>query len=147
MLLKSLCFQLVPDPLVKVYGPSNQTVSHSLTLECSVTTVRGITSRVDIVWSNNGVEIAKTIGASINSSTNNSVIYKDFYSISQLNTTEDGEVYQCEGIINTIPNLTSESSITLDLIGRYSTAYTVISLWKVKFTYLNLSTTINITVP
>ena len=69
------------------------------------------------MWSKDGIEIAKTIGASISSSTSNSVIYRDFYNILQVNTTEDGGVYQCEGIINTIPNLTSESSITLDVIG------------------------------
>ena len=40
---------LVPGPSVTINAPSNQTVGQSLTLESSITTVRGITSRVDIV--------------------------------------------------------------------------------------------------
>jgi len=42
-----------------VVAPNIQTVGQSLTLECSVTAVRGITSRVDIVWKNNDEVVEK----------------------------------------------------------------------------------------
>ena len=48
-------YVLVPPPTVLVTAPNNQTVGQSLSLQCEVTTVRGITSRVDIVWSSGTV--------------------------------------------------------------------------------------------
>ena len=84
-----------------------------------MTTVRGISSRVDIIWSSNGVEIKRIIGASISSSINSSILYKDFYNISLLTTAEESKAYQCEGVINATPNLTIESSILLDVTGKY----------------------------
>ena len=84
-----------------------------------MTTVRGISSRVDIIWSSNGVEIKKIIGASISSSINSSILYKDIYNISLLTTAEESKAYQCEGVINATPNLTTESSILLDVTGKY----------------------------
>ena len=47
-------FFSVPIPTVSVTALNTQTVGQSLTLQCEVTTVRGITSRVDIVWSSGG---------------------------------------------------------------------------------------------
>ena len=50
---------LVPTSTVSVTAPNTQTVGQSLTLQCEVTTVRGITSRVDIVWSSDGTVFEK----------------------------------------------------------------------------------------
>ena len=94
-----------------------QTVGESLSLECIVTTVRGISSSIDIIWTADDVEIKRTLGASISSLIGNSTLYRDFYNISLLTTAEEGIVYQCEGVINTTPNLTAESSTTLDVDG------------------------------
>ena len=85
-------------------------------MECVITTVRGISSSIDTIWKSDGVEIKRTFGASISSSTSSSILYRDFY-ISLLTTAEDGSVYQCEGVINTSPSLNAESSIILDVIG------------------------------
>lgn len=108
---------LVPSPSVMLKVSDLQTVSQSLSLECVVSTVRGITSTIDIVWSSDGVEIKRITGASISSSTNSSIQYRDFYSISSLTTNDEGRVYQCEGVINTTPNLTAKSSTKLDITG------------------------------
>ena len=97
--------------------PDIQAVGQSLSLECIMTTVRGLSSSIDIIWTNDGVEVNRTSGASISSSTNSSTLYRDIYNISLLTTVEEGRVYQCEGVINTTPNLTAESSITLDVVG------------------------------
>ncbi|XP_065911368.1 uncharacterized protein [Dysidea avara] len=106
----------VPFPNVTVTAPNTQTVGQSLTLECSVTTVRGITSRVDIIWSSNGTQLERTEGVSVSSTTDNSVVYTDTYIISQLNTTDDGREYQCEVVINTSPPVMANDSVTLDVM-------------------------------
>jgi len=114
----SMCaFNTVPIPNVTVTAPNTQTVGQSLTLECSVTSMRGITSRVDIIWSN-GTEPEKMMeGVNVSSTTNNSVVYTDTYNISQLSTTDDGREYHCEVVINTSPPVMATNSITLDVIG------------------------------
>ena len=98
-------------------APNTQTVGQSLTLQCEVTTVRGITSRVDIVWRSNGTELE---GMNVSSTTiSNSTVYTGSYTISQLSTTDDGRVIQCEVVINANPPVTATDSITLDVMGMY----------------------------
>ena len=109
-------FTLVPAPTVSVTAPITQTVGQSLTLQCEVTTVRGITSRVDIVWSSGGSELQRK--ENVTSTTmNNSLIYTDSYTISQLITTDEGRVIQCEVVINAIPSVIVNNNITLDVTG------------------------------
>ena len=100
--LCSLLFCTVPTPIVKVTAlNSTQTVGQSLTLQCEVTTVRGITSRVDIVWRRNDTIINSTRVTAVGSSP----VYRNFYTISQLNTSHDGEMYECRSIIRTRPRI------------------------------------------
>ena len=94
-----------------VTAPNNQIVGQSLTLECSVTAVRGITRPVDVIWSRNGIELQRTelnITEEINT---------DPYTISQLYTTDDDREYQCEVVINTSPPVMATGSVTLDVMG------------------------------
>ena len=90
----------------------------SLTLQCEVTTVRGITSRVDIVWNSNGI-VLRRINGTIATTMNNSLVYTDSYSISQLSTTDDGRVIQCEVVINASPPVMATDNITLNVMGMY----------------------------
>ena len=105
-----------PPPNVSVTAPSNQTVGQSLTLQCEVTTVRGITSRVDIVWSSGGTELQRMNDVS-STMMSNSLVYTNSYTISQLSTTDNGRVIQCN-VINASPPLMGSGSITLDLTGK-----------------------------
>ena len=98
-------------------APDTQTVSQSLTLQCEVTTVRGITSRVDIVWSSDGTEL-KRMNNVASTTMDNSLVYIDSYTISQLNATDDGRVIQCEVVINTNPSVMASDSITLNVTGK-----------------------------
>ena len=82
-----------------------------------MTTVRGITSTVDIIWSSDGTELEKMEGVNVSSTTDNSVVYTDTYNISQLSTTDDGREYQCEVVINTSPPIMATDSVTLDVMG------------------------------
>ena len=99
-------------------APNTQTVGQSLTLQCEVTTVRGITSSVDIVWSSGGTELERTNNVS-STTMDNSLVYTDSYTISQLSTTDEGRVIQCEVVINTSPSVMASDSITLDVTGKY----------------------------
>ena len=105
-------------------APNNQTVGQSLTLQCEVTTVRGITSRVDIVWSSNGTEVDRMNDVS-STTMDNSLVYTDSYIISQLSTTDDGRVIQCKVVINTSPSVMASDNITLDVTGKWLQHYTV----------------------
>jgi len=82
-----------------------------------VTTVRGITRRVDIVWSSDGRELERMEGVNVSSMSDNSVVYTNSYNISQLSTTDDGREYQCEVMINTSPPVMANDSVRLDVMG------------------------------
>ena len=110
---------IVPIPNVEMYTPENQLVGQSLTLECNGTVVRGITSGVDIVWSSNGVDLRRIMGATPNSTSDNSEVYEDTYDIPLLSTSDDGRVIECEIIIMTTPSIiVAAKSITLDVTSK-----------------------------
>jgi len=113
---------IVPSPIIGITASNTQIVGQSLTLECSLTTVRGITSRVDIVWSSDGVELKKSEGKTINSTTHNSVTYIDTYTILQLNTSNEGQQFHCEAIINGLSPVMDYESIILDVSGKITLA-------------------------
>ena len=100
-------------------APITQTVGQSLTLQCEVATVRGITSRVDIVWSSGGTELERMNGVS-STMMGDALLYTDFYTISQLSTTDEGRVIQCEVVINASPSVMANDTITLDVTGEYN---------------------------
>ena len=110
---------LVPTSTVSVTALNTQVVGQSLTLQCEVTTVRGITSRVDIVWNSDITELQRMNNVS-STTINNSLVYTDSYIISQLNTTDDNRVIQCEGVIYANPPVMASDSITLDVTGEYA---------------------------
>ena len=103
---------------IRITAPSSQIVGQSLTLECSVTTVRGITSRVDIVWSSDEDELMKLEGVNVNLTLNNSAIYKSSYPIKILSTNDSDRIYECTMVINTDPPLLARGSTTLDITGK-----------------------------
>ena len=110
---------IVPTPTVSVTAPNTQRVGQSLRLQCEVTTVRGIISRVDIVWSSGGTELERMNGVS-STTMGNSLVYTDSYTISQLSTTDDGRMIQCEVVINASLSVMASDSITLDVTGEFN---------------------------
>ena len=103
---------------MKINIINNQTVGQSLTLESTITTVRGITSRVDIVWSSNGSELERIEGLNHSSTTNDSVIYTDFYTIPQLSTLDEARTLMCDVLVNTISPVMATDSVTLNVTGK-----------------------------
>ena len=111
-------FITVPTPYnVSVIPHNVQTVGQSLLLECIVTTVRGITSSVDIVWSSNDVVLITERDVSINLTTLYSANYISTYNIPRLSTLDDGRVYSCEVVINTNPPVIATGTVMLDVNG------------------------------
>ena len=64
---------------------NGQTEGQPLILQCSVTTIRDINSRVDFVWISNGIELRRMEGVSDKITAGSLVVYADYYIISQLN--------------------------------------------------------------
>ena len=112
-----LYFLVVPDPVILMDAHATQTVSKPLTLDCKITTVRGITSRVDIVWSSNGLELRKIEGIESNLTQGNSVLYMDSYTIPQLGTVDEARTYHCGIIINQAIPIVFNGNITLNVTG------------------------------
>ena len=112
-----MLFITVPTPTVSVTAPNTQTVGQSLTLQCEVITVRGITSdtSVNIVWSDGTV--LRRMNDVSSTTMGNSLVYTDSYTISQLSTTDEGRVIQCEVVINASPSVMASGTITLDVTG------------------------------
>ena len=110
---------LVPQPVIVVDAPSIQIVSEPLTLYCNITTVRGIISRVDIVWNSNDLELKKIEGVESNLTQDSLVLYMDSYTIPQLGTVDEGRNYQCGIIINQAIPIIINGSITLDVTGEF----------------------------
>ena len=99
-------------------APNTQTVGQSLTLQCAVTTVRGITSRVDIVWRIGSLELERLNNAS-STTMDNSLVYIHSHTISPLSTDDENGVYQCNVVINADPMVMANNNITLDVTGEY----------------------------
>ena len=107
-----------PTVSVTTLGAQIREVGQSLTLQCQVTTVKGIASGMYIVWNSGGTELVRI---NVSSTTmGNSLVYTDYYTISQLSTTDDDKVIQCEGVINASPPVMANDSIRLDVTGEYT---------------------------
>ena len=113
----------MPSPAVNINILNNQTVGQLLILKCEVTTARGITSRVDIVWSSDGSEISIIKGVNTSSILNNSVLFRDTYIISQLSTADENREYHCEVSIETRPPVSANDNVTLNVTGKYLCYY------------------------
>ena len=108
---------------VMVTTLNEQIVGQSLMLECAMSTPRGISSRVDVVWSRDGVvlEYIETINS--NFSSPEVVVYTNIYTIPLLGTYDDDIVYECEVIINSSPVLEITDNIIVNATGMCTLIY------------------------
>ena len=116
-----LILYIVSTPTVSVTTLNTQLreVGQSLKLQCQVSTVKGITSGMYIVWSIGSTELVRI---NVSSTTmGNSLVYTDYHTISQLSTNDDDRVVKCEGVINTKPPIMANDSITLNVTGEQIT--------------------------
>ena len=96
---------------------SEQIVGQSLMLECAMSTPRGISSTVDVVWSRDGVDLDFIENISSNFSSPEVVVYTNIYTIPLLGTYDDDIVYECEVIINSSPILKITNDVLVNVTG------------------------------
>ena len=72
------------------------------------------------MWSSGGIMLQRMNDVS-STMMSNSLVYANSYTISQLSTTDDGRVIQCEGVINinASPSVMANDDITLDVTGMF----------------------------
>ena len=92
------CPSLVPIPNVTVTAFNDQKFNNSMSLECIITTVRGII--LEMVWMANDTIIKRTDDSSGNI-VNKSVIYRDVYDAPS-NMGYKNTEYYCHGVVNGI---------------------------------------------
>ena len=131
-----LLFTIVPTPTVSITAPNTQTVGQSLRLECNGTTVRGVTSNVDIVWRRDITVVQTTRVMAATTTTNNLLVYSDSYTISQLSTSDDDIEYRCRLVIRTSPAVRADTAVTLYVTGEYFPENICCSPW---FAYVPIS--------
>ena len=107
----------IPTVSISVFAPSTQTVGQPLILECNVTTVKGISSNVEFVWSSNGT-VLKRFNGTTPTTVSNLQIYSNLYTIKPLRTSDEGRMIKCEGIIQGTSSISSTNTFTLDVTGQ-----------------------------
>ena len=118
-----VCISVSNSTNVMMTTLSEQIVGQPLMLECAMSTPRGITSRVDVVWSRDEVEIERINDISSNFSSPEVVVYTNIYTIPLLGTYDDDIVYECEVIVYSNPILTVTDNLTLDVTGMRTLMY------------------------
>ena len=111
---------IVPVPTVMVLEPTYQTVGRRLTLWCEVTALRGITSRVDIVWRSGGTVLERLTDLDSIPENTNTVVYRGSYMLQPLSRNDTGRVFQCEVIIDTSSPIMADDTFTLNVTGKPS---------------------------
>ena len=97
---------------------NNQTEGRPLILQCSVTTIRDINSRVDFVWISNGIELRRVEGVVGEPTVRNLTVYTDHYIIPQLSNADNYTVYKCEVIVNERNLISITGNIILNITGK-----------------------------
>ena len=114
-LLKLFILSVVPTPELSLDPVNPPILSEQLILQCQATSIRGITSRLDFMWTNDdGVVVRTVMGAN---STNDSLIYTDTYTTPMaLSESDIGTVYLCTISLNNDEGevLTNSLNITLN---------------------------------
>jgi len=78
--------------------------------------VRGITSRVDIIWTNDSnTQVRKANNVAASNILNTSAVYNDIFVIPSLDISDIGSVYQCEVIINSSPPIIVKDDFTIPI--------------------------------
>ena len=96
----------------------NQDIGDPLSLRCNVSTVKGITSNVSIVWMTNGKKLKQEDGNVKENKTNYTYGYNNYSK--NLTANDNNMVYHCQVIINTSrSSISGTGSVTLNL-GEYN---------------------------
>ena len=103
---------------INIAAHNAQQVGNPLTLECNVIEEMSVGNNLlEIIWTTSSdITLKRTVITAIE--VNNSFVYTDSYTISQLNTTDHGRVIQC--IANsTDPPVIDSHRFMLNLTGKF----------------------------
>ena len=98
--------------------PNNITAGQPQTMDCTMVAVRGITSRMDIVWYNNSIPVRRVNNVTASIINGTAAVYMDSFNIS-LTIKDDGIVFSCQGVINDELIFTIHSSIRLNVTCKF----------------------------
>ena len=105
-------------------------------MECSGTTVRGITSDIEFEWRHDNSTVNATSVPTI--VMNNLVVYRVSYTISQLSTSDDNERYNCRLTVCSSPQATDTEPVILDVTGEYFSCVCPFVLYELVHHFLSL---------
>ena len=122
---------VVPIPLVQItiFGfeilqndtLDNITIGDPLTLDCTVTAVRGISTSVDIIWTAGpGDEVISRVYNITASVEDDNATYTDSFEISSLSFIDNGREYQCIVVINASQPVNGSDQISVIFPGKCS---------------------------
>ena len=113
------------DPItaIEVMAVSIPAVNQPLTLQCTATIVRSITSRVDIIWTTGDAQVKRVNNVIASSIINSTSVYYDSFIIPSLNISDIGSVYQCEVLINSVVPSTANADFIITIPGSYVCTY------------------------
>ena len=103
--------------------PNNLTTGQQLIMDCTAATVKGITSRVDIVWYYSGGQVRRVNNVTASIINRTAAMYRDSFNISSLTGQHDNRVYPCQAIINIDPLLAAFSSVRLNITCKLTIKY------------------------
>ena len=118
-----LIYFIVPTPNVSITDHNDTMVGQPFSLECIITTARGINSLVNIIWRKGNKLVQERENANASLTMFSSVLYKDYLNISQLTTDDNDETYRCEVMINADPPVMANDSYTLHVIGKWLASF------------------------
>ena len=108
------------DPImaVEVMAVSVPTINEPLTLQCTATIVRGISSTVDIIWTTGDTQVRRVNNVTASSNINSTAVY-DLLIIPSLDISDIGSVYQCEVLINSVIPTKAKADFIIPIPGTY----------------------------
>ena len=105
------------DPVVtvEVNATTRPEIDQPLTLQCTATIVRDITSTVDIMWTTDNIQVRRVNNITASSYVNSSSIYTDSFIIPSLNISDIGRFYECEVLINSVLPTSAKTDIMIPI--------------------------------
>ena len=116
---------MIVDPVItiEVTTINSPEIYQPLILQCTATIVRGITSRVDIIWTTGNTQVRRVNDVTASSNINSSSIYNDSFIIPSLSLSDIGSVYECEVLIDSFVPTTAKTDFIVPTPGTYVPMY------------------------
>jgi len=92
-------------------------INQPLILQCNATIVSYINSTVDIIWTTGNTQVRRVNNVTAVNNINSTSTYNDSLTISSLNISDIGSVYQCKVLINSVSPTTAKIDLMIPIPG------------------------------